>query len=57
MLEADPSILQGGVRRLARNVSRKCICIGLMGVGSGHLIFELNRDDEDSTDTRNLMGV
>ena len=46
MLKADPNILQCGVRRLAQNVSRKCVCreaVGLMGVVGGHLIFELNR--------------
>jgi hypothetical protein len=54
MLKADPSILQSTVRRLAWNVWRNCVCrIGLMGVGSGHMIFEHNRGDEDFTDTRN----
>jgi hypothetical protein len=58
MLKADPSILRCKVRW---NVSRKCVCrkpVGLMGIGSGHIIFELNRrGDEDFTDTRNRMGV
>ena len=53
MLKADPSILRRKVRRLW-NVWRRCVCrVGLLGVGSGHLIFEFNRGDENFTDTRN----
>jgi hypothetical protein len=58
MLKADPGILQCEVRRLARNESRKRVCrkaVVLMGVGSGHLIFELD-SGEEFTDTRKLNG-
>jgi hypothetical protein len=55
-VKADQSILQCKVRRLAWNVWRKSACRkagGLMGVSSGHMIFGLNRSDEDFTDTGN----
>ena len=41
MLKADPSISWCKVRLLAWNVLKKAV--GLMGIGSGHLIFELSR--------------
>ena len=60
MLETDRSIFQCMVMRFGRNVSRKCGCreaVGLVGVGRGHLILQLNGGDEGSTGTGNRMGV
>lgn len=51
MLKADPSVLPCKARRLVRDVSRKAV--GFMRVGSGHMIFEINRSGEDFTDTGN----